>query len=226
MPTKNPSKQSGTVPIKMNKKEACRFPHSASVPNSDLEASARDKTRDLLYSENKAATRSRCLLLRKSLPPKTVNIKDFKNIAQFEQANVVFCYVSAGNEVGTHNLINQMLKQKKEVLVPLCTDKTGNMVSVKINSLDDLAEGMYGIYEPISHTPFDKTKIDVAIVPGVAFDKNGYRIGYGKGYYDKFLADISPFKIGLTHSELFFDSLPHDENDVRTDMVIKKDCED
>ncbi len=173
-------------------------------------------------NEHKAAVRSRCLSLRKTLPPKSADIKDFENIPQFESAKTVFCYVSAENEVSTHSLIKQMLALNKEVLVPLCTDKCGNMVSVKINSLDDLSEGMYGIYEPISHTPFDKTKIDVAIVPGVAFDKDGYRIGYGKGYYDRFLADISPLKIGLTHSELFFDSLPHDENDVQVNIVIKK----
>lgn len=173
-------------------------------------------------NENKAAVRSRCLSLRKTLPQKSVDIKDFESIAQFESAKVVFCYVSSANEVKTHSLIKEMLNLGKEVLVPLCTDKCGNMVSVRINSLDDLKEGMYGIYEPIFHTPFDKTKIDVAIVPGVAFDKEGYRIGYGKGYYDRFLHDISPFKIGLTHKELFFDSLPHEENDVQVNIVIKK----
>ncbi len=173
-------------------------------------------------SDHKAVVRSRCLSLRKTLPPKSADIMDFENIRQFESAKTVFCYVSAGNEVGTHTLIKQMLELGKEVLVPLCTDKCGSMVSVKISSLDDLIEGMYGIYEPISHTPFDKTKIDVSIVPGIVFDKEGYRIGYGKGYYDRFLADISPFKIGLTHSELFFGSLPHDENDIQIDIVIKK----
>ena len=173
-------------------------------------------------NENKAAVRSRCLSLRKTLQPKSADIKDFESIPQFEKANVIFCYVSAENEIDTRNLIKQMLLSGKEVLVPLCTDKCGSMVSVKIDSLDDLKEGMYGIYEPIFHTPFDKTKIDVAIVPGVAFDKNGYRIGYGKGYYDRFLADISPFKIGLSHCELFFDSIPHDDNDIKIDVVIRK----
>ena len=176
----------------------------------------------IAMNKEKAATRSCCLSLRKTLPERIADIKDFQDIEQFKNASVVFCYVSYASEVNTHTLIKQMLMLGKTILVPLCTDKNGSMISVKINSFDDLREGMYGIFEPVCRIPFDKTKIDVSIIPGVAFDKNGYRIGYGKGYYDRFLADISPFKIGILHSELFFDSLPHDENDVQVDMVIKK----
>ena len=176
----------------------------------------------ITMNNDKASERRRLLCLRKTLPKKVVDIKDFEDIGQFKNASVVFCYVSYGSEVDTHTLINQMLGLGKVVLVPLCTDKNGSMISVRINSFDELKEGMYGIFEPVCCTEFDKTKIDVSIIPGVAFDKKGYRIGYGKGYYDRFLADISTFKIGLSHSELYFDSLVHDENDVKVDMVIKK----
>ncbi len=171
--------------------------------------------------ENKATVRTSCLSLRKTLPKKSVAMTDFLGLQQMKKAKVVFCYVSMGSEIGTTGLINELLKTK-DVVVPYCIDKNGNMICVKITSLDDLALGMFGILEPIDHTPFDKEKIDVAILPGLAFDKKGYRIGYGKGYYDRFLADISPYKIGLTYKELYFEAIPHGKTDIRADLVIKK----
>ena len=170
-------------------------------------------------ANSKAVLRKELLALRKAALPCKVTVERLNSYPEFVRAEVVFCYVSAHGEVGTLKLIKELLKEK-EVVVPYCTDKEGNMICVKINSLDDLKEGSFSIQEPKNPIEFPKEKIDFAIVPGIAFDREGYRLGYGKGYYDRFLENIKPFKLGVCQKEFFKDSLPHDEYDVKMDSVL------
>lgn len=170
---------------------------------------------------SKGALRKELLTLRKSSPFCELSFRELEAYPEFVRAEVVFCYVSAHGEVGTRKLIEELLREK-EVVVPYCVDKEGNMICVKINSSRDLKEGSFGIPEPKTPIEFPKEKIDFAIVPGIAFDKEGYRLGYGKGYYDRFLQDIKPFKLGVCQKGFFQDSLPHDEYDVKMDNVLIK----
>ena len=169
--------------------------------------------------KEKSALRKELLMLRKSLMPSDLTYQDLAVYKEFLDAKAVFCYVSAHSEVGTHNLIEELLKEK-EVVVPYCTDSFGNMIAVKINSPDDLTEGRFGILEPKTPKPFNKEEINFAIVPGIAFDKDGFRLGYGKGYYDRFLSSISPYKLGVCQKEFFVDTLPHNEYDIQMDSVM------
>ncbi len=171
-------------------------------------------------NNEKREFREKCLKIRKTLPKKEASLSDFKDVSALKEAKVVFCYVSMGNEIGTKKLIEELLK-KKTVVVPYCASKEGNMICVKISSLDELSEGMYGILEPKNPIKFDKMKIDVSILPALAFDEEGYRIGYGKGYYDRFLEDLNSFKVGLCYKELYFPKIPHEKSDVKADLVIK-----
>ncbi|MBQ4110135.1 MAG: 5-formyltetrahydrofolate cyclo-ligase [Clostridia bacterium] len=138
---------------------------------------------------------------------------------EVKNAENIFCYISVNDEVDTQKIIKYLFKAGKTVTVPLCVEK-GKMIAVKINSFDDLKEGMYGIPEPKSHTEFEKTKLDLIIVPALAFDKEGYRLGYGGGYYDRFMADLTAFKLGICRSELYVEALPRDEFDIKADKVI------
>ena len=89
------------------------------------------------------------------------------------------------------------------------------------DSLNDLREGMYGIREPDEALPCSEiTENTVCIVPGLAFTPDGGRLGYGGGYYDRFLSDYSGTSIGLCYSELLFDSLPSEEYDIAVDIII------
>ncbi len=169
--------------------------------------------------KTKAQMRKEFLSLRTCAVSSDLKTSDLNAFSEFKNAKVIFCYVSAHGEVGTHNLIEELLKEK-DVVVPYCTDKCGNMIAVKINSPADLAEGSFGILEPKNPVEFPKEKIDFAIVPGIAFDKEGFRLGYGKGYYDRFLCDISPYKLGVCKKEFLVDSLPHDEYDIKMDNVM------
>ncbi len=137
----------------------------------------------------------------------------------FLSAEVIFCYVSYGSEVGTRLLIREILRLGKTLVVPKCIDDKGHMIGVEIKSEEDLKCGMYGIPEP-EGCEFDKGKIDLVIVPGVAFDKEGFRLGYGKGYYDRFLKGFKGKTIGICHKELFLEKLPRGEYDIPVDKVI------
>ena len=167
----------------------------------------------------KKILRKELLSLRNTLPEKELSLSHLEEFTEFKKASMVFCYVSAGSEVKTLSLIAQMLKTKR-VAVPYCTDKEGNMIAVEIKSLDELKEGLFGISEPINPIEFSKKEIDFVIVPGIAFDKDGYRLGYGKGYYDRFLSDINPYKLGVCKKELYIEKLPHDEFDIKMNKVL------
>ena len=170
-------------------------------------------------SKTKAALRRELLPLRRAANSTHLCINDI-SCSEFLSARVVFCYISAHGEVGTHELIENLLKNKT-VVVPYCTDSVGNMICVEIHSMEDLTQGRFGIQEPKNPVEFPKDKIDFAIVPGIAFDREGYRLGYGKGYYDRFLRDISPYKIGVCQEEFYLDSIPHDSYDIKMDNVIR-----
>lgn len=169
--------------------------------------------------ESKSLFRKELLKRRKELSAPEINFCDLCTFSEFKSSKVILCYVSAHGEVGTHTLIEELLKEK-EVVVPYCIDKCGNMIAVKITSPDDLTEGSFGILEPKNPVPFPKDEIDFVIVPGIAFDKDGFRLGYGKGYYDRFLSSISPYKLGVCQKEFFVDTLPHNQYDIQMDSVM------
>ena len=168
---------------------------------------------------SKAVLRKELLSLRKNLPLSSLTIDMLNSYSEFIDAKTVFCYVSYNGEVETLSLLSDILKTKT-LLVPYCIDDNGNMIAVKISSADDLVKGMYGILEPKNPVPFSKDEIDFVIVPGVAFSKDRYRLGYGKGYYDRFLSDITPYKLGICKKELFLEKLPHGEYDIKMDDVL------
>ena len=116
-----------------------------------------------------------------------------------------------------------MIKEdNKKIALPYCTDKDGNMSFYYINSFDDLITGSFGIREP------DITKCKIAvpddntliIVPGLSFDRFGYRLGYGKGYYDKFLSKHKIKTIGLCYKECLVEKIDTDKFDYKIDEVI------
>lgn len=199
-------------------KEACRFTPVASESKNENTDGARDKACKSLYNE-KAVLRKELLSLRKTLSPSELTIELLNSYKEFNDSKTIFCYVSYNGEVETLKLLSDIVKTKT-LVVPYCIDDDGNMIAVKINTEDDLVKGMYGILEPKNPVPFPKEEIDFAIVPGVAFSKDGYRLGYGKGYYDRFLSDISPYKLGVCKKELFLEKLPHNEFDVKMNDVL------
>lgn len=167
--------------------------------------------------------------LRNKLEVQTKALKDdiiFQNVINsqfFLKAKIIFIFVSFGSEVDTHRLIEYALMKGKTVCVPKVSLTKKTMDAVEINFLDDLKKSSYGILEPIYHDNLiEAEKIDLVIVPGLAFDVNGGRLGYGGGYYDKFFTkvNISVKKIGLAYSFQIIDKIPVCEHDVLLDGLI------
>ncbi len=139
---------------------------------------------------------------------------------KYNRAKTVFCYVSAGSEADTKKLLSDILGCGKTLAVPRCIDKNGNMEAVKIKSLSELKKGAFGISEPTGGEVIDKKDIDLAFVPGIAFDKSGFRLGYGGGFYDRYLENSGIYSIGVCFEELFVSKLPTDENDQKVNALI------
>lgn len=140
------------------------------------------------------------------------------SLPEYKKAKTVSFFVSFGSEVNTHEMIKEALKEK-EVCVPVVKDN--EIILSKINDFSDLdKKGKFGILEPSSIIEVDKELVDLIIVPGVAFDKNGYRVGYGKGYYDNLLRDYKGNTIGVCFGLQMIDNVPVKEHDVKVKEVI------
>ena len=146
------------------------------------------------------------------------------NTFEYKNADKLFVYWSTKGEVDTRKIIEDALTLGKKVALPKCTDDKGNMQFYYIGLLSDLTEGMYGIMEPMGDMLADDyTAESLCLVPALSFDTDGYRLGYGKGYYDRFLSGFSGVSIGLAYEECLCDKLPRDEYDKKVNYIITND---
>lgn len=161
-------------------------------------------TKELLRKEK--------LLIRKNIENKDEKDASILNtlINQdfYKKAQTVMTYISYNGEVDTIALIEKMLLDKKNIYAPCCVSKT-EMEARKFENLSDLKAGAYGILEPIGEICTD---FDLIIVPGVAFNEQLHRIGYGAGYYDRFLKGKKAVTVGLFYEiqKCEFESKVHD----------------
>lgn len=141
----------------------------------------------------------------------------------YRHAKKIFMYVSYGSEIETHDIITESINQGKEIYIPRTKFETKLMNAVRFQSFNQLVKDRYGILEPSEEEPFiDPNELDLIIVPGVAFDKNGGRLGYGAGYYDRYFGRISDnvLKVALAYDFQLISDVPRDENDVLIDCII------
>ena len=138
---------------------------------------------------------------------------------EYKEAEKIFIYYSVNKEIDTRKLIRHALKSGKTVALPKITGK-GTMDAVVIKGEDELKADKYGIPAPISEKALRPDEIDLVIVPGAAFTKDGLRLGKGGGYYDRFLSGCSAFKIALARKYMVLENIPVDEFDIKTDLVI------
>lgn len=144
------------------------------------------------------------------------------SLREYAESNLVFSYVSKPIEVDTVALIEKMISMKKRVAVPRCVPRTFLMEFYEIASLDDLQKGMFGVLEPPAAlgSPVVQKGRSLCIVPGLSFDSQGFRLGYGKGYYDRFLAGFRGVTVGLCYSGCVRWNLPHGYYDRSVDILI------
>ncbi len=137
----------------------------------------------------------------------------------YKKSSLVGIYVSLPLEVRTIELIQNTLKNKR-VCVPLVKGDT--MDFYEIYSLDDLKEGHFHVLEPTTNKLIMPFEIDLMITPLLSYDKHNYRIGYGKGYYDRyFQSGFKGYKLGLAYHFSYVEHIEHDEFDIPLDDIIK-----
>jgi len=152
---------------------------------------------------------------------KQKSIAIFEQIEQdrdFKRAHIIFAYWSMPDEVYTHDFVKKWATTKT-ILLPVVDGD--NLVLKKFEGIENMKEeGRFKILEPQGEVFTDYDMIDYAIIPGVAFDKFNYRLGRGKAFYDKILANLEAKKIGVCFDFQYFDVVPVDQHDVPMDFVV------
>lgn len=141
----------------------------------------------------------------------------------YKKNDLILTYVSTDIEVDTIKFIEYALKDNKTVAVPRCVDGTRDMDFYIIKSLDDLESGSFSVLEPIIDKCQKLEEFDDAfcIVPALVYDSYGYRLGYGKGYYDRFLsAHKNMFRVGIVYCCCMVTKLIHGYFDVAVNTIV------
>ena len=181
-----------------------------------------------MQAEEKKKIRKGVLAIRDALPRQlreAMSITIGKNFAALDEvvkSSAIMIFLSFGSEVRTDYIVEWLWQQKKKALAPLCRPGTREMAVYAINTFADVAPGYFGIREPKRDVlkPFTKKEIDLVAVPAVAFDGRGHRVGYGGGYYDRFLADMDVPKIGLAFSCQLVPEVPSDSFDQPVQGIV------
>lgn len=180
--------------------------------------------------EQKKIIRKNSLEYRKKLDNQEYNIicgkiqERLKNDEILKKAKAVLCYVSKDNtEVSTYEIINFAFSSGKLLYLPKCNIESHTMTFYNINSFSDLKKGYFDILEPdekrCKAVKFFSSN-DICIVPALAFDNFGYRVGWGGGYYDRFLSEFCGRKIGICFSKNIINEIPHENTDIRIERVF------
>jgi 5,10-methenyltetrahydrofolate synthetase len=154
-------------------------------------------------------------------------LNKFYETQYYKAADKIFIYISYASEINTIEIINKALEDNKKIYVPRTEFKTRHMDAVEITSLNNLEESTYGILEPSKDAPhIDPNELDLIVVPGVAFDRNGGRMGYGAGFYDRYFKKIKKenikkiAKLALAYELQIHDEVPMNAQDVPVDYII------
>lgn len=142
-----------------------------------------------------------------------------------KKADTIMLYLDFNNEVKTDKLVQNLISMGKRVVSPISVKETRELLPYEIKDLNsNIKISDYGIREPDPQTSqyIDPKEIDVVIVPAIAFDKNGFRLGYGAGFYDRFLITLrdDAITVGVAFELQVFDEIPIEDHDVKLDYII------
>jgi len=146
----------------------------------------------------------------------------------YKDANNVMLYISFGKEVVTKYIIDDLQSHRKRVFIPVTVPQTKALIVSELKDFEkDLQVGHFGVMEPKEETlrPVDPSILDLVIVPGVAFDKSGYRIGYGGGYYDRFIPRLSDkaTTVSLAFDMQLVDKVPTNQYDIPVEYIVTEE---
>lgn len=180
----------------------------------------------------KRSLREQYKAVREQLEPDRKRVSDARirgrilHMPEYRACRTLLCFVSTAIEVETHKLIRRAIADGKTVAVPYCIDGTRKMNFYRIRSLDELTPRTFGVLEPDPETAERVTNFSgsLCVLPGLAFDNTGYRLGYGGGYYDRFLSKIyrgsGGVTVGVCYGSCIAQHLPHGRFDVPCDILV------
>ena len=144
------------------------------------------------------------------------------DLPEYHKESTVYVYISKPIEVDTLEIVKRALADGKRVAAPMCVPGTFDMEFYYITSLDDLAKGTFGVMEPMKEKCQLVTDLShgFCIVPGLCFDAKGFRLGYGKGYYDRFLSEYKGMTVGICYTSCVQYGLPHGYFDRPVDILV------
>ena len=184
----------------------------------------------MTISEEKKEARKKILSERRALDAQYVSNASLKiaecflDLAIKTHADTVLLFYPIKNEPELLCITDKLRARGITVGFPISVTKTLTLDFRAVNDLSDMSLGAYGICEPRQSDPIIKAnEHTLCAVPALAFDRRGFRLGYGKGYYDRFLSEFAEKSIGLCYSRLLCDALPTDEHDCSVDEVF---CEE
>lgn len=183
--------------------------------------------------DEKRELRKSCTQIRDGILPEQKRAADekilrlFTSLSSYRFSDLVLLYAPIKSEIDVTPLFESVLCSGKRLALPLCEKEPGVMTFRLIDDPADLIPGSFGVMEPRQQAPVCPKEdllreSTVLAVPALAFDKKGYRLGYGKGYYDRFLAEFKGTSVGLVYRKLLFDHLPRGYYDRRVDLLISE----
>lgn len=176
----------------------------------------------------KQELRQECLEFRRRMPAEekaaldAAVLRRILAMPEFQRADAVFTYVGKPLETDTRGILEAAWKAGLPAAAPRCIPGTRNMEFLAAASEDDLVPGTFGVREPdpLRCRPLRPTERTFCVVPGLAFDPEGFRLGYGKGYYDRFLADFPGVSAGICFTGCIRRKLPRGRYDRPVDFLV------
>lgn len=181
---------------------------------------------DLQEDKEKSSLRRLLLQKRDTISADYISIaskqiqKNLKKIEAYRVAKKIAGYYSIGSEVRTGSIIQEILADGKTVALPRVVED--KIVFCEVRSFDELEKGEFGIMEPKLSCPITNN-FDIILVPAIAMTKEGQRLGYGMGYYDRFLANTTATTIALAYSKLLVKSIPRSNHDITIQWIVTED---
>ncbi len=176
---------------------------------------------------SKSEQRSRALSARRSLSSEEIgHLSDavaarFLELPEFKEARVVASYIAKADEVQTSGIVSASLAEGRTLIVPRADPATIALSFAPVSSMAELSPGHFGVLEPRPGAEVPLGAADVVVIPVVAWDEQGHRLGYGKGYFDRALsANPHPLRVGLALESQKAPTLPQSADDVPLDMIV------
>ena len=153
----------------------------------------------------------------------TAIVGTVQELPELVAARTVTAYLSFGSEIPTSELIASLDTEGKRIGVPVVRD--AEIVMVRYRPGDPTEGSDYGMEEPLSVEEIPPAEVDALVIPGLAFDRNGFRLGYGGGFYDRYLRRTRPetLRVGVCLSEQVVEKVPHGDADEAVDRVVTQD---